>query len=209
MARFKRRFKRFRRSFKRRRTGKLTRKVNKIARQMKAEIRHVDSGLLSATLSTGAQITHLTHIDQGPDSDERLGNKVHLLKIAIRGLFYGGDAVGNVVRVVVFYDRQSNGLLPADANLFLPTLTPLAPRLWGQQQQYWFIYDKTFALNTSQGPRVWKMKKRINKDQIYGTSTSGSYTNVSKGAVWIYLISDSSAVTHPSFQLCSRVTFTP
>jgi len=86
-----------------------------------AEIKAID--ILDATYgftapAGGTQITLLNGIQTGTGFFNRIGSRIEMKSLRIRGfIYYALTSIQDAVRIIVVYDRQPTGALPTIANL--------------------------------------------------------------------------------------------
>lgn len=91
---------------------------------IKGETKAVDLQQATYTLNSTAVLTPLNLIQAGSSFFNRIGRKIHMKSIAIRG-FIGFSGNSQVIaaygRIMIVYDRQTNGALPVISDILLDT----------------------------------------------------------------------------------------
>lgn len=91
----------FRKSFKKYRTY----------RKVSQEFKRIDSTNATA-ISTTATYTLLNGVAQGNEYNQRIGRKIMMRKIMCRGYVKNEDATPTETRIMIVYDKASNGVAP-------------------------------------------------------------------------------------------------
>jgi len=185
---------------KKQRAGQATTKKIKAVVKSMAETKILETDP-TTSVSTAPQITSLSLIPNGTEDHEREGNEAFLTYLNYRLHFLSADA-SNVIRIIFL--RQKGYSAPSADNILNTTTTGvgtywIAPFTEEFNTSFDLLKDKTFTLKsgvTSTDYQKMLMGKiKINK-QIKWSDASGS-TPI-EGAIWMYVCSDSGAVTHPT-----------
>jgi len=100
--------------------------------------------------NTSALAVNLTSIGQGVGDNMRVGQRVRLFNLTIRGLisFFpaaSGTVQPDTLRLIIFYDRQTNGAAPAWSNLIANiasgTNSAIDPPNWYERGRYKILRD--------------------------------------------------------------------
>lgn len=150
------------------------------------------------SVSSTMSFTLLNGLTQGTNQSQRLGNEVTMIGFRIRGQFVVGDAT-NLVRMLIIMDKQSNNTTPAVTDIFQFSLDPYSPINEDQRKRFQIVDDRSFDLSTS-----WQSCKHINfykrvPHKVYYNGTGATISNIKKNSLYLCLISDSGAVSHPTF----------
>ena len=115
---------------------KLDKKFNKKIRKMNdmIELKWLDTAAGQDTIDTTGTMYHLSNLDSLASTgivsaNSPIGAEVHATSVHIRGLVYStGQAttVPNEVRLILLWDRQSNGTIPSAVSAVGPTTGPLS-----------------------------------------------------------------------------------
>lgn len=152
----------------------------------------------------------LTNIAQGTTDQERVGDKILPKSIHMRYKLTATDAQ-NLMRIIIFRWHPvaaTGGAPPAAADiLFQLTGTANAP-LDGYEvdsrSQFAVLYDRCHNLNTTDKTSVLVNKfikcGKIPVKYDAGTTTAADH-------LWLFIISDSGAIAHPTFQGTARLLY--
>lgn len=137
--------------------------------------------------STGS-VTLLNGITQGTDYTNRIGRKITLRSIEIKGQNYVTPATGvdQNQRVLIVHDNDPTGALPAITDI-LTGITPVALRNLNNRTRFNILLDKRFQLNATAEPtstRLWKYYKRFYKDMEFNGNNFGDIRDITKGALY-------------------------
>lgn len=108
---------------------------------------------LASAITAGASMNSMP---QGATQNTRIGNRVRVKSIQIKGYFTvtGADSVSagnhdefdNMVRVIVFVDHQANGALNAAGDLLILPTAINSFRELDQSDRFTVLYDKRIAV---------------------------------------------------------------
>lgn len=149
-----------------------------------------------------------TYLDQGTDDVQYIGKKIRPIGLSIRGLITRADTY-NVMRCIILQCKTNNvptlaGILQSVGNI----RAPFSPYERQYNDQWVILYDKTYLLDTaSNDARVFRIFIPARKLRMISFQNAAG-TPIEKGSLYMCWISDSSAVTHPSMEYYSRLTFT-
>ncbi len=157
------------------------------------------------TDSTG-NVVNMTAIPQGDTDLSRDGDACTFSRLDVRGVVYGADTT-NMIRLVLFqWKPQSTptlGLIFQD----LATWGPITPLTHDTRDQYHVLDDRLLATSLN-GPNAVSFdfsvpKNRLLKQQcrFQGGTTTGS------NLIYLGLVTDSAAATHPLVQYNTKVWF--
>jgi len=171
------------------------------------EMKYVDTNIGTAVaVSSTPTITCLNLLAQGNNASNRIGNQVRIMRIECRVVSVVGDAT-QVMRFVLVWDKQPNGALALEADLFSVAGQPISLRNNDKIKRFDFLYDKQFSLDTNDSVKVLlDVNTRVNRISYYN-GTTGLISNITTGALLLYQISDSGAVPHPTQGVALRVYF--
>lgn len=122
------------------------------------EMKFFDTIQAAEALDTTGEIVDPSFclIAQGADEDERIGRKIVVKSIHLKGVVRlpgnttaGGGA--SRVRVLLYWDKQCNGATAAILDI-IETGSVNSFRNLGNKDRFVLLWDKTFTLNHQQGP---------------------------------------------------------
>lgn len=175
---------------------------------------------LSNTVSTGALINYngtvFNLFDQLARGDNSLnnfrGDSLTPLSLKMRYTLLGNDQPQNM-RVIIFQWFQSStpspaGVIDTSNTLIGTALAPFADKQFDNRKTYKILYDRFHNLtntgagdqNISQGAEVFIPASAFRRVEFVYNSASPQ-----TGGIYCLCISDSSAVTHPSFFYVSSI----
>lgn len=171
-------------------------------------------------------------IAQGNNYDKRVGSKVFIHSIDIKGRLCGDNVTlgteeskeCDAVRIVLLIDQQSNGTSPEFAEVFNTTLanTPVdAYRNLQNTQRFQILYDKRHTVmpgNSSaaafQTPgmkliHIHKELKGVTVQYNDIALQSGLNAQIRTNNLWLYCIADSTTTSeNPKWQFNARLRYT-
>lgn len=168
---------------------------DKVLRALKPEFDFKDTAMSSAAVSTTpVAFGPLNALSQGAAASDRVGRKIQVRSIEMRGYLYGDSAaVVNHVRLVVVQDKQANGAAPSwtdiyDSNLYY-SLRNLA-----KKQRFKILWDKTYTLvGNSSAPQDTtskhvQMYKKVNIQTDYNSGNAGTVADIDKNSIYVFAI---------------------
>lgn len=159
------------------------------------------------TIDFNGTVTRLTAVPQGDTDLARDGDQLQLTSWQLRFAFVVGDAY-NIMRIIIFrWDMDDSEDTPTAPEILFnvgSTNSPLSSFNQDsiRQKQMRILYDKLVTIDTYNPIKVFKIKKR-NSSKI---SFSGGTTN-GTGHLYMLVVSDSGAVTHPAIAYDFKCNF--
>jgi len=189
---------------------KLERKVNGITRTMNAELKYRDEPLGTASIASTGSFVLLNNLAQGDSATTRTGNSVVARTLEMRFNIRWNAAAASTsqgLRVMLLWDRQANGSLPA-LNTVLQATDYLSPVNDSFRKRYKVIYDKNFVV-ASVGPLIVQAKKlkKLGNTVTRYNGNAGTVADVVSNSLLFYLIS-SDAANGPTIQYQFRLRYT-
>lgn len=152
----------------------------------------------------------LLHIVQGISESERIGRKVTVKRISMKGQIElpeqtATSAGSDRLRIVIYKDKQTNGAAATVADL-LQSADIDSFRNLENSGRFQFLYDKTIAINASAAAgngtandsfnivRHMKWNKELNLSIEY-SSTTGAITELRSNNIGVMCISDQGRAT--------------
>lgn len=162
---------------------------------MAAELEHkfFDTALPASASSTGS-VTHLSAVPQGDTSSSRDGEYIFAEKLTIHIGVTGADTT-NFVRMIVFKDLDSQGVVPAVNNVLEPGTSFFDHMNNVNKYRFKIMLDRTVSTSLT-GPNAHYMQLALKVNKKLSFSTTSTLPRLN--ALHILLISDSGAVTHPA-----------
>lgn len=182
---------------------------NEVKRQIKSTLarqvelkEHVAATVNS--VSTAGTINKLTEIPCDPE--HRIGEEINVRSLELHGNITYADAT-NFVRLIIFQWRPYDSTAPTVGDIL-----GNASRWWdgyngSTDQNYTILWDKTFCVADVHNPILAfkkKLYKRFASRLEYG---DGQATLTGFHQLYAFIISDSSAASHPTVNLYSRVLY--
>lgn len=178
-----------------------------------------------STTSTNASSFVLNLVGPGTGSYNRVGRSISMQSVRLRGVANvtcihdatTGNLQANVMRMVVVYDKQPSGTLPAFDTIFGYTLqdateasTYLAPLKYDNMGRFQVMRDCTYVLNpandNAEGGTVDASVYRVTFDEfvklggrqtVYSGQTNPcSIADISTGALYVFFRADGETATN-------------
>lgn len=122
----------------------LANKVNRLIASQEKKWFDTSVTLTGFTNATPGQVFALNRIPEGVDEQQRIGRKIHLMNssMAFTWSFYNPAATEylRVCRVMVVYDSQTNGVIPAVTDV-LETADALSHNNLNNSKRFRVLYD--------------------------------------------------------------------
>jgi len=184
-------------------------------RRGRDELKFVDGNFVGTATTAGA-IQLLNGVTQGTDYNNRIGRKMLMKSIMCRFIVKLGtvDSPGQVIRLLIVYDAQTNAALPAVTDV-LQTADVLSPMNLNNRDRFKILSDKwwsTGAFDQTAGaltagefcPAMEKFYKKINLE-VNNSGTANTIGSIATGGVYAIVIGE---VATNDFELYSRIRFT-
>lgn len=165
--------------------------VSKIYRAKFKHANYNDYGTNTFFFTTGhlGSVVHLTDINLGYDSRQRLGKKIRFKSLQLHGVLYWGPVAPQYPlhgTLWIIWDRNPTGTLPAVSDILYPA---------GAQgfiedsntDRFRFLYRKSLTQSfTMQDPLAVDIYLDLKGcNSIYGPATNGLIANVESGALYL------------------------
>jgi len=181
------------------------------------EYKSIDDATGVLAVDNASTVRLLNGIQRGDDISNRIGRRITLRSIELRGYNYVTTATGTdqIHRVMLVLDAQPNGAALTTA-MVLETVSHLSPRNLENRMRFRILFDKTMALNSDlanheePGARkIWKIYKRFHIPVTFNAGDAGTIADITTNSLYLILIgSNAAGVTAGSFQGYSRLRFT-
>lgn len=177
---------RFRRRFNRRNVHRRRRVVPHI------EFKCVDV-VLTITVSNIGGFTLLNGAAQGITDAQRIGatqwSRSLQYQLVIARQAASNQEVDRIMLAVLF-DKDPDNAVPATIN-FLDVAAATSPRRLQNRDRWVILKKKTFTLSATKQSIVFNLYKKFNLKTVY-SGVAGDITAVRSGALWLFLITDTS-----------------
>lgn len=161
----------------------------------------------STTVSSVGYLLDLTTIPQGDTDTTRDGDMLRVSSIQVNFAWAAADAY-NICRMVMFQwmPASSPGSPPALADIFADTTNAVISTFaHDTRKSYRILLDRTCVVDADDPMKICKMyvyKKFMRNIQYAGGTTTG------RGNIYVWLVTDSGAVTHPAVTWSGKTNFT-
>jgi len=165
------------------------------AGKMLTEVKYVDNNWAATAVDDIWNVTAINLLQQGTSFTTRVGNSVKFVRITWRFTIEDNTSDDNVHRFVIFLDKQPNGALATDANLFQypVSVSPIAcvnsPLNLGNSQRFQICRDKILTTQKSNNSvAVFKGSCRIACRTQY-MANNGTIADISTNALLLGFVS--------------------
>lgn len=158
--------------------------------------------------------TNMARGDNGRNNFE--GQHVQIVNMHIRGQVACAD-VSNMLRIIVFqwYDdtAPTTTSILDNAGIIGTADAPYATRNWSNRPLYRILRDDMIQLQanatlTGGNGFVYPINYFIKSKKITKTFWAATAVSIQKGGIYLCVVSDSAAVTHPNIIFTSEIIFT-
>lgn len=200
------------RSFKRKRRRTATKKITRIVARMEETKWSTFQAVPAPVAATPVGYT-LNNMQKGTDRNTRIANRIRMVSLELSAWIQGNPALttGQVVRAVVFLDKQANGVLPTIADMMNdPTVTNqynslfnpnTVPRRYQILMDKKWMFDPVIATTTTPATgivttvsavqRMFRRKISLKlKQTLYNDANAGTVADIIKPALYIYWFTD-------------------
>jgi len=158
---------------------------------------YIDSGT-SGSLTTTGTYTDMTLIAAGTGQNQRNGSAIEVFQLDLFISFVLGDTT-NLCRLVIFeWLPSSTSDTPTDSELFFGGTGSrwIAPFQGVKPSRFKILHDKIFNLDVAHVQVHEEIRLKLKVNASYDNTV-----NTGKNHIFVCLVSDSSAVPHPTFIL--------
>lgn len=186
------------------------------------ELKSTDVEQAATNMSWSGDLILLNGIARGDDIDERIGRQITMKSIEVHMRFEAkapeAGVTPSAIRVLIVYDRQTNGAALTVAQVLSSVggpLVTLAPKNLENRDRFQILRDMKFGLPCSvstdfmAAPKVMKFYQGVNLSTTYNTGDAGTVADITTGSLYmITLASDAAAGAHmPLYSFVSRVRY--
>lgn len=187
-------------------TKRIARHEAKIVMNKNTETKYYDTILAASAIDATGTVFNLTSgITQGDTINSYIGHQITPVYLIVRFSCYYGD-VTNLVRFIIL---QAKTTAPATPDILESTSnirTPLSPFDTTTNEKWRVLWDKVKVLNQSDKD-VQYGKIKIPMHKLRRLVFSDHLGNIELGGLYLYIVSDSTASTHPTVQYISRLSY--
>jgi len=190
-----------------------------------AERKVIDVDANDYTCSTAGSITLLNGVAVGSDYTDRVGRKIRLKSLYIRGMVGRDSILDNfqqgpcLARLLIVSDSQTNGAAPLLTDI-LKEATSTSQLNLNNRDRFKVLIDKQYVVApivtsttnqyaTSGSPTNYSIKKykKLNHEVLFN-GTSSTVGSISTGAIWMVWVGDKADDTaQPTGAVSVRIRF--
>lgn len=168
-----------------------------------SEWKNSDHYVLPAGQSTAGSTYDLGVVAQSDFSNGRDGNQIQPSSMTVRYSWDVGDE-SNICRVIIFQWFQDTTPVVSDILNDIVNLPWLSPYKVINRGQYKILHDRIVDVHANKPIQTVTAKLRLSKRKIVYQLVDGT---AGKNKPWVLVISDSTAVVHPSFTMYTRMNY--
>jgi len=192
-------------------------KTNIKAPMPRAELKALDTATADYICDTTGSVTLLNGVTQGSDFTNRIGRRWTIKTVQVEGYFHGtgalSNAAGSHLRLMIIYDHQPNGALPAVTDVLTAATSHSFLNL-NNRDRFRVIMDKQVTVDpmdndatlTSLAGTTKKLVfyKRVNLPVVNDGTTNG-IGDIQTGS--LFLLSIGSSTEDYTFSGAVRIRF--
>lgn len=173
------------------RTGGLLPNPTNVERKWK------DTQVLDDATST-ASITCLNLMTQGAGPSQRIGQRILVKSIQLRAHISREDVASTtteVMRIMLYYDRQPNGALPAITDINVTNATA-SLRSMANTGRFFCLMDENVVISTANGGNSYEIFDKFIKCNLpvyYNAGNAGTIADLSTGSLLLIYVGDQAA----------------
>lgn len=181
------------------------------------ELKTIDS-TATTDIPTAGLVNTISGVAAGTDYNNRIGRKIMmkslLLRFALSPIATASAPIGDVVRIIVFYDTQTNGVLPTIAQLLQNSQFD-DPLNLDNRDRFRVIMDKYIGMPASAytagaltaGSPTPKTMTKYRKFRLEGifSGTTAAVGSIATGGIFIAYLSRTNTVTNITWD--ARIRF--
>lgn len=192
----------------------------RLRRQVEGILEHkaLDTSAFNGACDLTGSITLINGIAAGSDFNQRIGRKITIKTVQIRGhlLHQTATASNTLARVLVVYDSQPNGTTPSSTDILTSGSSQSFMNL-NNRDRFRVISDSTFSLGDrnitatqavqgSPSTALINVYKRVDLPVIFDGVTGG-IGDIQTGAIWVLCVGDQAANNAYNAAIACRVRY--
>lgn len=168
------------------------------------ELNLVDTGIATYAMNTTGSIALLTTIAQGVAQNQRVGRKIQVRSIQVRGNIKADSATTTTRGTwMIVYDKRPTGSLPAITDI-LESANSVAFTNSTNVGRFQIVCRKDYSIignDTTAGQQTDKTHYavdkfiKLNKPVVYKAAATGAIADIEQGAFYIVTVGSSAAGT--------------
>ena len=178
-------------------------------RRGRNELKVIDTDQsLSTTVSSTGTVTLINGVAQGTDFNQRIGRKITMKSIFSKFFLVPNSTLnsvnGNIVRVMIFYDAQTNAAAPSVSDVLATNAYDASLNL-NNRDRFKIILDKYYTIGAavyssgalaagSPKPAYCKKYRKCSLDVIFG-ATGATVGSIQSGGLFMLTIAAVTDVT--------------
>lgn len=166
---------------------------------MSGELKSVDMHADNVSCSTMPGAILINGMTSGSSIDQRVGREITMRSIQFQYVVRANTAgVDQQTRVVLVYDRQTNGGAPAFNDVFDYTNCTSVRRL-ENRKRFKVLYDRTHVVNAIGEPGAQvarRFYRRLRHPVTFNSGNTGLVGDITTGSVYLLFISTQAAGTN-------------
>lgn len=193
----------------------IAREVIKVEKQVRdltfaSEIKYTNTDFAQG-ISTVGVVYPLNLVATGNTNLTRIGKDINVKSVFMRTTITAADNT-NVLRYIIFRDSENHGVVPGLADLLdqtggfgaIPTVAPLNMT---NAKRFKVYFDRSYGVESAGGNEIDKVYRKLNFKAHY-IGNGATQSDLGKNSLYLLVVSDSNAISHPPVAVGVRVKFT-
>lgn len=184
------------------------------------EFKSIDLSSSADTIDTTGSVTLLNGCARGNDINQREGREITMKSIQIRGAVSANAQATNDqwARVMIVYDRQTNGTAPAVTDV-ISSSGICGMRNLENRKRFKILMDRTYVINANytgaatiysacNNHHFLEYYRKLDHPVVFNSGSAGAVSDISTGSLYMIRIGSVTAGTAAAaITFCSRVRY--
>lgn len=178
--------------------------------------------------TTGTQLLLLNGCQVGTQNYNRIGRKIRMRSIAIRGQIQPTDTTiaATMCRMIIVYDRQTNGAAPTYANIMqsqditgTTASTAFSMVNLDNRDRFVIVRDKFYGFGaidstatqalSSASPGIYPINEYVKCkfETIFNTGSAGTVGDISSGSLYLFWVASNASAAGVQATVSTRLRF--
>lgn len=167
-------------------------------------------GTVIAGQSTAIPVT-LNLTTRGTNPTQYVGRSIRMRSLLIRwnGCLAQTSVAGSGLRMVVVYDKQTNGALPATTDVFAADQMS-SPMNLANNRRFEVVMDEEIPCVGTGGPQAWNIKRYVKLNHVveFNQVNGGTIADITSGSLIAYFYQAGTLISaNPTNSFYARVRF--
>lgn len=173
----------------------------------KKDITIIGTVAVAASASKFGNDTLLNGIPAGAGNQARIGRKINLKSLHLRGAWTQAAGVCSEIRIVVIYDRQTNSALATSTDVFIGPFDFTSQKELAKSERFITLIDEVIPQGQGSAKATsFNFHRKLNLDQIFNPGNGATVGDIQTGSIVMMFAPNDTL--GGSFEYSSRIRFT-